>query len=266
MTDYNEHGIDELKRFAMGVVQKAGEMSMDYYGRGKPDVKFDEGLVTEAELRLTEFFQQELHTQFPEHLIFMNDHTELEYTHEERKYLWIFDALDGVANFQAGIPIWGISLAVLENFWPVFGVCHMPATGDLFYAQAGDRAFWDKKQIHVTKQDNMDDESLLLTYSRFHQQYSSTFPGKIRNLGCSMAHICYVATGCAEAAVVANVSYQDLAAALLINEAAGGKTYQMEGGEFFLNEYLDGKRIDDHLLVTASRNFKQIRRCLKKNI
>ncbi|GAF91915.1 unnamed protein product, partial [marine sediment metagenome] len=79
-------------------------------------------------------------------------------------------------------------------------------------------------------------ESLLLTYSRFHHHYHSTFPGKIRDLGCTAAHICYVATGRAEAALIANESYQDLAAACIIVEAAGGKIYKLDGSEFLLNE------------------------------
>ena len=259
-----DHGIEALTRFAMEVIRRSGEEALSFYGKGKSDRKFDVGLVTEAELHLTEFFQDQLQDNFPDHQIFRNNQENKAYSHEEERYLWVYDPLDGVANFQAGIPVWGVSLALLDNFWPVFGAVFMPATGDLFNARAGQKAFLGEKEISVSDQENINDESLLLTYSRFHHYYRSGFPGKMRDLGCTSAHICYVAMGRAEAAIISNESYQDLAAARVILEAAGGKFFKMDGSEFFLNEYLDGQRIQDHLLVGAQETFPQIRDCLHR--
>ena len=50
------HGIEDLIQFAMDVIHNSGEKALSYYGKGKPHIKFDENLVTEAELNLTEFF------------------------------------------------------------------------------------------------------------------------------------------------------------------------------------------------------------------
>ena len=251
-------GIDDLNGFAMQVIRRSGEEALSYYGKGSSEIKFDEELVTEAELHLVNFFQDELHTHFPEHQVFENSQGNKDYSHEEKRYLWIYDALDGVANFQAGIPIWGTSLALLENFWPILGVFYMPATGDLFHAQVGHKAFWGKKQVRVSVQEEINDESLLLTYSRFHHHFDSTFPGKIRDFGSTTAHICYVAAGRAEAAVISNETYRDLAAARVILEAAGGKMYKLDGSEFSLDDYLDGQRIDDHLLVAAPDTYADV--------
>ena len=262
MVRSKKHGIEDLTQFSMEVIRRSGEEALLFYGKGKTDIKFDEELITEAELHLMEFFRTQLHTHFPEHQVFRNNQENTDYTHEEERYLWVYDALDGVANFQAGIPMWGTSLALLENFWPILGIFYMPVTGDMFHAWAGQKAFWGEEEIRVSTQESITDESLLLTYSRFHNHYHSTFPGKIRDLGCTAAHICYVAMGRAEAAVVANESYQDLAAARVIIEAAGGKIYKIDGGEFFLNEYLDGRRIEDHLLIAAPDTRSQVQNYL----
>ena len=48
--------IDDLVKFAIDVVHHCGEKALSFYGKGQKDVKFDEGLVTEAELQLREFF------------------------------------------------------------------------------------------------------------------------------------------------------------------------------------------------------------------
>ncbi len=264
MVTSKDQGIENLMQFAMEVIRSSGKEALSYYGKGKPDVKFDEELVTEAELYLMEFFQDQLHAHFPDHQVFNSNQKNEGYTHEAKRYLWIYDALEGVANFQAGIPIWGSSLSLFENFWPILGMFYMPATGDLFHAQAGHKAFLEKKEISVSAQETINDESLLLTYSRFHHHYHSAFPGKIRNLGCTTAHICYVAMGRAEAAVIVNESYQDLAAARVIIEAAGGKICKMDGSEFLLDEYLDGQRIEDHLIVGAPGIYSQVHAYLQE--
>ncbi len=257
-----DHTIVELSRFAVDFIKGAGDSALSLYGKGDKGKKFDENLVTEAELLLNDRFESGLHERFPEHQMFMNNQDEREYSHEENRYLWVFDALDGVANFQAGIPIWGMSIAVLENFWPVYGLFFMPATGDLFHAQAGKKAHWGDVEIDQSAFNDINNESLLFTYSRFHQHYRCSFPGKIRDLGCTGAHLCYAATGRAEGAIIANESYKGLAAAGLIIEAAGLKMRKMDGTGISLNEYLNGDKIDGHLLVSASETYRQIRQHL----
>ena len=84
-------------------------------------------------------------------------------------------------------------------------------------------------------------------------------------MGCTTAHLCYVAMGRAEAALIANESYQDLAAARVIVEAAGGKIYKLDGSEFFLNDYLDGQRIDESLMVTAPAICSQVCETIRPN-
>jgi myo-inositol-1(or 4)-monophosphatase len=251
--------VEELSRFAVEALQRTGEVALTFYGRGKESVKFDEELVTEAEIQLSERFEAQLRKHFPEHQLFRGDLGEATpYTHGQQRYLWIFDPLDGVANFMAGIPIWGISVALFDNFWPIFGAFYMPVTEDLFHAVAGGKAFWGQRQIRVSAQESITDESVLLTFSRFHQHYRTRFPGKVRNLGSTAAHICYVAMGRAEAAHTAHESFQDLAAVRVIIEAAGGAIFNMDGSPFIINDYLEGGRNDTHLLVVAPDKCRQV--------
>ena len=250
--------IEDLTRFAMDVIRDSGKEALSFYGKGKSSLKFDEELVTKAELHLASFFQDQLGKKFPKHQVLINNQVKKDYTHKEKRYLWVYDPLDGIANFQAGIPVWGNSLTLLENFWPIFGIFHMPSTDDLFYAQAGKKTFRGEKEIHVSDQEDINDESLLLTYSRFHNNFQSTFPGKIRDLGCTTAHACYVAMGRAEAAIINNESYHGLAASRVIIEAAGGKICKMDGSDFLLDDYLDGQRIDINLIIASPHICSQI--------
>jgi myo-inositol-1(or 4)-monophosphatase len=260
--DKQHVALEELNAFAVETVQQAGRKALRYYGQGGAGVKFDRTLVTEAELDLANFFQQALQERFPEHHFFDGSAVE-GYTHEARRYVWIFDPLDGMSNFMAGIPIWGMSVALLENFWPVLGIFHMPATGDLFHAVAGRQAFRGQQAVRVSSQSQINDESVLLTFSRFHHHYRTTFPGKHLNLGCTSAHCCYVAMGRAEAALVANETYKDLAAARVIVEAAGGRIFKLDGTPFPIGEYLEERADNPHLLVMSPGLIDQVGPCLQ---
>ena len=251
--------IEELTAFARDVLGQLGTESLTFYGKHQSDKRFDQNLVTEAELHLRTCFEEVVNGRFPHHQVFDGTSVTDTYTHDASRYLWIFDPIDGVDNFQTGIPIWGMSLALLENFWPVLGMFHMPATGDLFHAMADRTAYHGDSPISIPERSDVDDQSLLLTFSRFHQHYQSGFPGKIRNLGCTAAHLCYVALGRADAAIISNESYQDLAAVRVIVESAGGKFFKMDGSAFFLNDFLDGKRIDEHVLALAPNRYDSIR-------
>lgn len=256
--------IEELVLFAKDVIQRAGNKALEFYGKRQSGMKFDQTLVTEAELHLITLFQDEVRSRYSDHHIFVSDQLETGYSHEGKRYLWIFDPIDGADNFQTGIPIWGMSVALLENFWPVLGLFHMPTTGDLFHAVAGSSAYRGKHPIGVNDAETVDDESILLTYSRFHQSFSTGFPGKIRNLGCTAVHICYVAMGRADAAVVANESFRDLAASRVIIESAGGKLFKLDGTDFFLNEYLDGDKIGEPLIATSPDKLGAVLDCIKQ--
>lgn len=242
-------GIGELREFAMDVIREAGREALKFYGKGRRDVKFDEDLVTTAELHLIRFFHGKLRERFPEHEVFGDAPPRKDYVHGHKGYLWVYDALDGVANFQAGIPLWGTSLALFENFWPILGLFHMPVTGDCFYAEPDRGAFFNDERMEIAYSGEINNESLLFTYSRMHDHFRSHFPGKIRNLGCTAAHVCYVAMGRAEGAVMRSVSYQDLAAAQIILQASGGSLQFLDGRPFHLNEYFEARRVEGLLLA-----------------
>jgi myo-inositol-1(or 4)-monophosphatase len=256
--------LEALTRFATELIHQLGDEALSFYGNRRIHLKFDGELVTQAEILLVDLFETQIQDRFPAHQVYKNNQQIEAYTHGAEKFLWVFDAIDGVANFQAGIPIWGMSIAILENYWPIFGAFYMPATGDLFHAVGGQKAYLGEKEIRISEQESLNNESLLLIYSRFHQRYRSGFPGKIRSLGCTSAHICYVAMGSAEGAVVFNESYQDLAAVGVIIEAAGGKIYQMDGNAFYLNDHVGRGKVDAPLLAVSPENLNSVLEYLRE--
>ncbi|MGO8881011.1 MAG: inositol monophosphatase family protein [Desulfomonilaceae bacterium] len=244
-----------LKEFVENTLRKSGVVLLEMYGRGNQKLKFDDQLITEAENRAWEIIQNKICGSFDGHG-FLRDLSEEQLRGPEApRFIWIVDTLDGAASFQAGMPVWGISAALFEKFWPVLGFLYLPVTGELYSAYAGKEAFLNDMPIKVRQDPSVDNESLVLVYSRFHRDFSSNFPGKIRNLGSSAGHLAYVARGAADACIMKNVTVRDLAAGSIILQAAGGEIRYLDGRPFHVGDFLDGQRIEDPLIAAPKGCF-----------
>jgi myo-inositol-1(or 4)-monophosphatase len=254
MTKHNEQSLAEpelrtLKEFVENALRKSGGLLMDLYGKGDTTLKFDEELVTEADNAAWELISTKIKAGFPDHG-FLRDLSEEDIENDKfPRFLWIVDTLDGAASFQAGMPVWGVSAAMFELFWPVLGFLYLPVTGELYTAYAKREAHLNDRPIRVREQSTIDNESLILVYSRFHQDFSTNFPGKIRNFGSSAGHMAYVARGAADACFMKNVGVQDLAAGSIILEAAGGAITFMDGSPFHVGDYLNGDRVEGPIVA-----------------
>ena len=263
MTKHNGQSLTEpelwtLKEFVENALRKSGGLLIDLYGKGDRTLKFDENLVTEADNAAWELISSKIRSSFPGHG-FLREMSEDDV--EENKFprfLWIVDTLDGAASFQAGMPVWGISAAMFEFFWPVLAFLYLPVTGELYTAYAKREAHLNDRPIRVREQSTVDNESLILVYSRFHQDFSTNFPGKIRNFGSSAGHMAYVARGAADACFIKNVNVQDLAAGSIILEAAGGAITFMDGSPFHVGDYLEGSRVEGPLVAAPKGTHAEI--------
>jgi myo-inositol-1(or 4)-monophosphatase len=245
-----------LKEFVENTLRKSGAILMEFYGRGSKLLKFDDELITEAENSAWELISEKIKTGFVGHG-FLRELTDEQMGGDNcPRFMWIVDTLDGAASFQAGMPVWGISAALFEKFWPVMGFLYLPVTGELYSAYAEREALLNDKHIEVREDPNVDNESLVLVYSRFHQDFTSNFPGKLRNFGSSAGHLAYVARGAADACIIKNVNVRDLAAGSIILQAAGGEIRFLDGKPFHVGEYLDGRRVDEPLIACSKGSYK----------
>jgi myo-inositol-1(or 4)-monophosphatase len=253
-----------LKEFVENTLRKSGTLLLEMYGKGNKQLKFDDELVTGADNVAWKLISGKILGSFEGHG-FLRELSQEDISGANcPRFLWIVDTLDGAASFQAGMPVWGVSAALFEMFWPVLSFLYLPVTGELYSAYAGREALLNDEPIRVRKDSTVDNESLVLVYSRFHQDFTSNFPGKIRNFGSSAGHLAYVARGAADACFFKNVSLQDLAAGSIILEAAGGEIRHMDGSHFHVGEYLDGKRIEEPLIASPKDSYKSFVKYFKK--
>jgi myo-inositol-1(or 4)-monophosphatase len=252
---------NDILTFAEDIAKEGGKIAMSHYGKADPKLKFDMSLVTEADIEVQSHLESKINSMYPEHKFFGEESSNI--TNINAQHLWVVDPVDGTAAFSSELPIWGVSISHFYEGELKFGVFYMPATDDL-YTGMGKKAFHNGKPIKARVDDQVDNECVLLTYSRFHQDFTSDFPGKIRSLGSSVAHVAYVARGAAWGTLLGRVHIWDIAPGLAILKAAGGEIRDLDGKLFDPMEFMDGSSVDRVFLAAAKGQHDQILRYLKK--
>jgi len=155
-------------------------------------------------------------------------------------YTWIVDPIDGSLNFSRGIPFYCISIGLWESGRPVLGVVNDIVHDSLYYGSIGTQAFMDLQPIcvsEVTEKSKAVVATGFPVYTSFEEQSIAEFTKKVREfkkvrlLGSAALSLILVAKGSIEAYMEDNIAIWDVAGAIPIVLAAGGKCEFSKGTE-----------------------------------
>ncbi|TDQ17173.1 myo-inositol-1(or 4)-monophosphatase [Algoriphagus boseongensis] len=165
-------------------------------------------------------------------------------TTQAEVYNWVIDPLDGTTNFIHGIPVFSVSIALMEKDQVILGVVYEINRHECFYAKKGGGAFCNDTPIQVSKAPDLA-ASLISTgfpYYNFEliDRYLNSMKSLmqkthgLRRLGSAAVDLCYVATGRTEGFFEYNLNSYDVAAGTLIVQEAGGTVTDFIGGDDFI--------------------------------
>lgn len=147
-------------------------------------------------------------------------------------FTWVVDPLDGTINFLYGIPIWCVSVAVVDEQGAVAGVVADPNRGETFWAARGEGAWCNATRISMRKSETIA-SSLVGTGFAYDasirraqaQVAARLLPSvrDVRRLGSAALDLCYLACGRIDCFYEAHMMEWDKAAGTLIVEEAGGR-------------------------------------------
>ncbi|MBC8009586.1 MAG: inositol monophosphatase [Burkholderiales bacterium] len=212
------------------------------FGRVKSNWKSDGTRVTPADIAISEAIFGELGAQFPEDELLSEELGDgsAPITLKAR-FAWVLDPIDGTNNYATGIPYCAISLALLENGVPVYGVIYDLARKTLMHGGPGFGA-WDGEQAVTVLTDTPAARRMLGFHSPMDKRFAphaallvESF--KIRALGSSTLHLAYVGAGLLDATVDHNVKVWDIAAAVPFCLGAGGDVRYLAGPLFPLRVF-----------------------------
>lgn len=242
--------LEECRVFSIGLARKAGALALALQHGTRVGRKADHSVVTEADKEVQYLMRDAILERFPTHKVLGEEELEGDALHTfEALYqaaqegLWVVDPIDGTDSYVREIPSWSICLGLSLGGVPVLGVVYVPATQEMFCAVKGGPATRNGESIQVAHPGPLHHESMLLITSTAHRYTELNFPGKIRSYGSTAAHICYVATGRVDAAILGGMRVWDVFAPGVILEAAGGGLYQIDGTPHSVMEMLaEGSR------------------------
>lgn len=219
------------------------------FGRAKPEIKHDGTKVTPVDIAISQHLQDAITQAFPADHFFSE---ELAPTANPvpvtSRFCWVCDPIDGTNNYANGIIYCAISLALLENGRPVYGVVYDMARRVLLHGGPG-HGVWDGDKPARAKVTGPDGHSLVGFHSPVDKAHAAEGKRlienfKIRGLGSSTLHLAYAAIGLLDGVVDHNNKVWDIAAACALCEGTGVQIHYLENPPFPLTEFtLKAKRI-----------------------
>lgn len=240
-------------------IRNGGTVLMDHFGKtGKAIVKESiSSVVTEADLASEKAIIEVLETA-PELYNIISE--ESGFTDHQSAYTWVVDPLDGTSNFAAGLPWFGVIIALFHKKEPIQAAIYLPVEDQLYFAETGGGAWKNGDPINCKRTSDL--AEILVAYSF---DFSSD-PGKtgaemeilvklskrIRNTRStnSIIDFCYTADGRLGAVMNQATKIWDIAAPWLIIREGGGIVTAISGSEIEFN--LSQNAINQNYTIIAA--------------
>lgn len=229
--------LSEMKDWA----RQAGAILREGYGkRHQIDHKGRIDLVTEMDKKSEDYLLGQIHTRYPEHMIFAEESGQIS---GQEDYCWYIDPLDGTTNYAHAMPIFAVSMAYAEKGQLLLGVVYDPMRDECFSAECGAGAWLNGEPIHVSNAEDLL-HSLMVTGFPYDAEMSirnldyfshfTRISQGVRRFGSAALDLCYIASGRVDGYWEAMLKPWDCAAGALIVEEAGGRVTSLDGDENFM--------------------------------
>lgn len=159
-------------------------------------------------------------------------------------YVWGLDPIDGTANFVHGVPLSGVSLALMQGDQTVVGVISLPYL-DLHYAAIlGGGAFVNGSRLEASRTADLSTSIVAIgdyalgkdAAEKNRQRIALTAAlaakvERVRMFGSAAHDLTWLAEGRIDGAIVMSNKTLDLAAGILISREAGAVVTDSSGAE-----------------------------------
>lgn len=195
--------------------------------------KGDAGLVTEFDKKAEAVISATLRTQSTYSIL--GEETGLDRQNSDQ--VWVVDPIDGTTNFSRSLPLFAVSIALMQDRELVLGVILNPNTGDCYFAERGRGAYCNGHPIKVSANQDPAKSIIFLNHgyaaddiermAELMRRLGSTY--NVRTLGTTALELCTVAGGMADAFICSGDALWDYAAGGILVQAAGGKFTDWRG-------------------------------------
>lgn len=253
LTQPSHADLAKLMTTAERIANGVDKILLQGFGRVNASQKADGTLVTQIDHAADQYIHQQLSTAYPDHAI-LSEERNTTYR-PDAEFTWVIDPLDGTTNFARGLPIWGVSIALLYQGSPVLGLISFSSLREVYQAVIDKGSTRNAIPIHTAANASVDAQHFLMHCTRTQRHYVLNSPLKARIMGSAAYHLIAVANGSALAGIEATPKLWDIAAAMLILTESGGVYQRLDSpAPVFPLEptQLNYERIAFPLLVAAN--------------
>lgn len=220
-------------RHRVNAAKAAVEDQIDFFqkqfGQVKSEWKEDDTRVTFADFAISEKIFASLRRHFPEDDFCSEEsNPQDEIQQLEADFAWVLDPIDGTNNYALGMPIAAISLGLLQEGMPIYGVIYDSNRNVLVHGGPGFGVFQGKSRFLPKAGDSsetrpMSDFTFGTSFPMSDAQLDFIRPllerFRVRAIGSSTLSVLYSAIGLFDGALDFKVKVWDIAAAAAIVEA-----------------------------------------------
>jgi len=145
---------------------------------------------------------------------------------------WIIDPIDGTVNFFYGVPHFCVSIALRREGELRLGVIYDPMRDECWTVIRGGPAFLNGHPVKVSSRRELSEAIVTIGFSKTGESIEKGMANfqrlvhsvkKCRMMGSAALDVAYVSCGRLDAYIECQISLWDIAAGILMVEAAGGQ-------------------------------------------
>ncbi len=236
---------DQSQRIAAArsVIREQINFFQTHFSKVESQWKKDNSRVTEADLNLSRAITDAILTKFPNDDFCSEEALPPSGTTQyfNAEFAWVLDPIDGTNNFARGIPLCAISLALLRNGVPVYGIIYDHAQNCIL--EGGDSVPLSKDGVPVALPPELpyNEHSLISLHFPLKQHElleltPFTSVNALRCQGSAALNLAYNAFGAIDGSIDHFTRVWDIAAAYAMLIAAGRKIVFIKNKPFPLRQ------------------------------
>jgi myo-inositol-1(or 4)-monophosphatase len=248
--------------FVQALIREAAAVARSRRDRVTPHEKDNLSFVTDLDRDLERLIRDRLGARFPGDVLTGEEYGAGGGAGPRR---WSIDPIDGTGNMVHGLPLWAISIGLLDRGEPVLGVIAVPPLGELYWAVKGGGAWLDGRRLVARDADAIHaQDNICVGTNALRIVDTRSLPGRLRDLGSACCEQIFVAANRLQACTFLGEQAHDIAAGVVIAREAGCRFGTIDGEELSAAEMVRRTPIKTPTFVAAPRRLEALIRMARR--
>lgn len=242
--------------FVLEMAREASALARRRSQSVTPEEKANKSYVTDLDRDMECFIRDRLAARFPDDLLTGEEFADSGGNGRRR---WSIDPIDGTGNLVHQLPLWCISIGLIDDGEPVLGVIASPPLNELYWASKGGGAWRDGQRLVVRDADDLhEQDNVCLGTNALRVIDPRSLPGRIRDLGSACIELAFVASNRLQCTASLGEQTHDIAAGVVIAAEAGCTFATLDGRSLTPREFVGEAPVGKVTFTAAPRRMKAI--------